>query len=405
VMSEENKEVVRTSVAVVIAGCLVILMAACVLKAAFLGGPLGETTAASLSERTAESVSTAAPRFQSTAPRIKSCGDFQIPGAVRYPPIQVEVVQGNVSCRVARRVIKHQFASSGVPSSGVPDQQTLLSQFPLVDNFNRPDEGPPPSADWVKEGTVDPRRAKVSNNQLVPDPTSSSDYGFAGYQAKSAVAPVAVGFTIASLASAWDDYLELSVDPDFPTGSVDPDFPTGRERTFFEIGFFNRPGFGIDNAWQLYRATPGGVGWIDSQDHIDPWAVGDQVALTYDGTTVAAWRMKVGTDAWIKLGKFTDTSLAGRPLYGTISMSNDNPGNALDDFRFGSISDGNIEVRPPGGDTGPWSCGSGALGVRVCQRNRRGQETIRGRFYCRDWDASTAADWRVLRCLNTFGPP
>ncbi len=384
----------RTSVAVVIAGCLVILMAACVLKAAILGGPLGGTTAAS---GMAESVSSAL-RFKSTAPRIKSCGDFRIAGAVRYPPIQVEVVQGNVPCRVARRVMKHQFASSGVPSSGVPDQRTLLSQFPLVDNFNRPDEGPPPSTDWVKKGTVDPRRAKVSNNQLVPDPTSSSDYGFAGYQTKSAVAPVAVGVTIASLASAWDDYLELS---------VDPDFPTGQERTFFEIGFFNRPGWGIDNAWQLYRATPSGLGWIDSQDHIDPWAVGDQVALTYDGTTVAAWRMKVGTDAWIKLGESRDTSLAGRPLYGTISMSKDYPGNALDDFRFGSISHGNIQVRPPGGDTGPWSCGSGALGVRVCQRNRRGQETIRGRFYCRDWDASTAADWRAvrLRCLNTFGPP
>ena len=386
-MSEENKEIVRTSVAVVIAGCLVILMAACVLKAAILGGPWGGTTAASVGERTAKS------------PTIKSCGDFQIPGPVRIPTIKVDVVQGNVPCRVARRVMKDQFAgSSGVPSSGVPDQQTLLSQFPLVDNFNRPDEGPPPSTDWVNKATVHPRRAEVSNNQLVPDPTSPGDYGFAGYQAKSAVPPVAVGFTIASLASAWDHYLELSVNPDFPTGG---------ERTFFEVGFFNRPEWGSDNGWQLYQATPGGKGVIDWQGHADPWAVGDQVALTYDGTTVAAWRMKVGTDNWIKLGELKDTSLAGRPLYGTVYMSKDNPGNSLDDFRFGSISHGNIEARPPGRGTGPWSCGSGALGVRVCVRNRRSQETIRGRLYCRDWDASTAADWRAvrLRCLNTFGPP
>jgi hypothetical protein len=131
----------------------------------------------------------------------------------------------------------------------------------------------------------------VSNSQLVPDPTSSGNYGFAGYRAKSGVPPVAVGFTITSRAKAWDDYLELSL----------TDQPTARERTYFEIGFFNRPNWGADSGWQLYRSTPNGQGPIGYQDHIDPWAIGDRVALTYDGTSVAAWRMNVGACNWIKL--------------------------------------------------------------------------------------------------------
>jgi len=365
-----------------------IVIAVCLVIVAIVGAPWAEGTANQAQTTVIEA-----------SPARKACGDFQISGPVPYPPIKVEVVQGKVPCRVARRVMKDQFRGS----AGVPDTQTPLSLFPVVDNFNRPDQGPPPGAGWVNQARAIPLRAEVSNNQLVADPTSAGDYGFAGYRAKSDVPPVAVGITIASLASAWDDYLELSVNPDRPSA----------ERAYFELGFFSRPEWGSDG-WLLWQKTPDGKGRVGAQDHLDPWAVGDQVVLTYDGTTVAAWRRKVGKNYWIKLAQFTDTSLAGRPLYGTIFMSKDNSGNALDDFRFGSISPGSVGSTSPANlvvpqartDTNLWNCVTQPLGFRVCERNR-GLETIRGRLYCRDWSASIATDWQAerLRCLDTFGPP
>jgi hypothetical protein len=48
------------------------------------------------------------------------------------------------------------------------------------------------------------------------------------------------------------------------------------------------------------------------------------------------------------------------------------------------------------GDTGSWSC-HGPEGLAGCEKPSG--ETIRARFYCRDWETERA------RCLNTFGPP
>jgi hypothetical protein len=51
-------------------------------------------------------------------------------------------------------------------------------------------------------------------------------------------------------------------------------------------------------------------------------------------------------------------------------------------------------------DTGSWSC-HGPEGLSGCEKNPGAPsgETIRGRFYCRDWETDRAA------CLNTFGSP
>jgi hypothetical protein len=48
------------------------------------------------------------------------------------------------------------------------------------------------------------------------------------------------------------------------------------------------------------------------------------------------------------------------------------------------------------GDAGSWSC-HGPEGLAGCEKPSG--ETIRARFYCRDWETERA------RCLNTFGPP
>jgi hypothetical protein len=39
-------------------------------------------------------------------PASKSCGDFRIAPPGQYPALRVEVVEGNVPCRVARRLMK-----------------------------------------------------------------------------------------------------------------------------------------------------------------------------------------------------------------------------------------------------------------------------------------------------------
>ena len=102
-MSRENVEIVRNAVAVVIAACL--------LKAVILRVGWDETAADSLTQAdtpAADSLTQAdtLPRDAYFAPASKSCGDFQIPGAAR---LKLEVVQGNVPCRVAQRVLKDQY--------------------------------------------------------------------------------------------------------------------------------------------------------------------------------------------------------------------------------------------------------------------------------------------------------
>jgi hypothetical protein len=92
-MSQENREIVRTSLAVVIAACL--------LKVAVVGVGWDDTTA----DTTAHPVSV--PDTLDAAPATKSCGDFfRPPGSI---PIRVEVVEGNIPCRVARRVMNDRY--------------------------------------------------------------------------------------------------------------------------------------------------------------------------------------------------------------------------------------------------------------------------------------------------------
>jgi hypothetical protein len=49
----------------------------------------------------------------------KSCGDFRIAPPGQYPLIKVEVVEGDVPCRVARRVLRDQYRD--VPATGRTD--------------------------------------------------------------------------------------------------------------------------------------------------------------------------------------------------------------------------------------------------------------------------------------------
>jgi hypothetical protein len=93
-MTQENGKIVRTSVAVVIALCLVVV--------AIIGVPWDEGAA----ERRADLLNESAI---DASPASKSCGDFPIPGRVRYPPLKIEVVQGNVPCRVALGVMRRVY--------------------------------------------------------------------------------------------------------------------------------------------------------------------------------------------------------------------------------------------------------------------------------------------------------
>lgn len=48
------------------------------------------------------------PDTPRTDPARKSCGDFRLPGG-GYPALKVEVVEGNISCGAARRVMKDRY--------------------------------------------------------------------------------------------------------------------------------------------------------------------------------------------------------------------------------------------------------------------------------------------------------
>jgi hypothetical protein len=113
-MSRENRQIVGTSVAVVIAACL--------LKVAVVGVGWDDTTA----DTTAHPVGD-----QGTLdvdPATKSCGDFfRPPGRI---PIRVEVVEGNIPCRVARRVMKDRYREvpTGLWSCGGLGVGTLITE-------------------------------------------------------------------------------------------------------------------------------------------------------------------------------------------------------------------------------------------------------------------------------------
>jgi hypothetical protein len=94
-MSQENRMIVRTSVAVVIAACL--------LKVGVVGvGWDDDTTADTTAHPVSEQVT-----LDDVAPATKSCGDFLgPPGTI---PIRVEVVEGNIPCRDARRVMNDRY--------------------------------------------------------------------------------------------------------------------------------------------------------------------------------------------------------------------------------------------------------------------------------------------------------
>jgi hypothetical protein len=92
-MSRETREIVLTSVSVVIAACL--------LKVAIVGVGWDDTTADTRAQPLSEQGKLDLP------PATKSCGDFlRPPGSI---PIRVDVIEGNVPCRVARRVMKDRY--------------------------------------------------------------------------------------------------------------------------------------------------------------------------------------------------------------------------------------------------------------------------------------------------------
>jgi hypothetical protein len=68
---------------------------------------LGWAERTSLADRTAQ--------VSDVAPASKSCGDFQLRGTWGSIPIKVEVVEGNIPCRVAQRVMRDEYR--GVPTA------------------------------------------------------------------------------------------------------------------------------------------------------------------------------------------------------------------------------------------------------------------------------------------------
>ena len=124
-MSQENREIVRTSVAVVIAACL--------LKVAVDGLGWDETTADTVSE----------PTTADAAPATKPCGDFQlqIHDVVFSLPIKVETLEGNIPCRVAQRVMKDQYGEVPTGSWSCRGEELGFTQGIAVCEKNRGRQG------------------------------------------------------------------------------------------------------------------------------------------------------------------------------------------------------------------------------------------------------------------------
>ena len=188
-----------------------------------------------------------------------------------------------------------------------------------LDVFDRANVGPPPSSQWSNPLISGQGGMKVLSNALVCN--------------------------VAGLCSAWWNVADFPADMEVSVLWSDAVAATTSWvrlflRTVFEGDAVNAAGYACqavnDGSMFLRQVTGGGVGaTLGSVPSGIPWASGDSVGCTMQGSNLCAWRKASGSSAWTQLVCATDTLI---PAGGGAGVGLNALDVAVDNFYAGPLT-------------------------------------------------------------------
>ena len=196
---------------------------------------------------------------------------------------------------------------------------TSFPSTSILDDFNRSNEGPPPSSNWssLYSGTVG--ALEVSSNQCVPDAATNNMAG--NY------------WNVSSYTDNWEVYNKVVT------------VPLNASSEYGALAMIQTPGGVSYNGYELrYDDTSLSVWRQDSSSPTQLGASfsqsvssGDSVGLSYSGGVLTAY-YKSGAGSWTTLGTRSDSTYQATALYPTIYAHINNISEfAFDDFGGGAI--------------------------------------------------------------------
>ena len=188
----------------------------------------------------------------------------------------------------------------------------------ILDNFNRGDEGPPPSASWITPLTSYYTGMSVSGNQCVSAAAPSAAAWGTQFGPDSEIY-----FTVASLGA--DAFIDIFIRLN------DLDFGASVDYYYFSIAHSG----GTTYDWYVYQVVDG----VLTQKDTGSFTLndGDSVGMSAVGTTIKALH-KPSAGAWTELSSITDSGVAGA---GYISFAWQGAGTlTIDDFGGGDATAG-----------------------------------------------------------------
>lgn len=206
------------------------------------------------------------------------------------------------------------FINKGADLSGIFTNDiigTTRPTFPttsILDNFNRANEGPPPTG-WI---TVN-NGHKIVSNQLVPNSNAYSD----SYWNTSYGPDMEAYVTIVTKESTGNSIgLQVRVQPSdsYKAYYLLTEISSGASDDTIKIKYWN--------------GSTGSTLATYTQEITN----GDSIGISAVGSTITAW-YKSGAGAWIELGHVTDTS---ETRAGYIELFNDSSTPVFDDFGGGN---------------------------------------------------------------------
>jgi len=199
---------------------------------------------------------------------------------------------------------------------------------PILDNFNRANEGPPPSASW----TLDAPRSGSASAEVVSNQCGDSGGGEGGCWGTQFGPDVEMYMTVATLPNATQAQLYVRLNP---KGAA---VTTGYQVTFLR----NDP----NSSFAFYRWDSGAQTQIGSfTDPSGTWADGYKIGVSMIGSVLSAYIDK--GSGWTFMASASDGTYTAA---GYIGFRNNSTTQVYDDFGGGTVAvaDTSVHARPVG---------------------------------------------------------
>jgi Concanavalin A-like lectin/glucanases superfamily len=206
----------------------------------------------------------------------------------------------------------------------LPDEFALL-----LDTFNRPDEGPPPSANWTDGFLVNTYGLRVSGNLCVGEVTGAGLVHKTAYWNPRTFGPDCVVMaTVGSITGAGGELLALVA------RATDPGIGTTNG---YEMHIGSTP---THDGFSILRIDAGSGTTILGPVTSSVVATGDIGALTIIGSTLTAWHKPIATGIWVNVGSVTDATYTTAGYAGLVVYEATDGLVTCDNFAAGTIVSG-----------------------------------------------------------------